>query len=246
MTASNIRPWCCREEKDSKGFFFVCVFDFQKWSMPSFSHKHAPWYHRFPSLLRRFMLGWQSRRWKWWSGRGEEHTDIHVSSYQTWECKKQPLLWLHLNRILNAAVQFLQLSLSLSFSLLYNEFSLSFTHAVICCPCGSPRDCGLYWLFKMCAVDCEYIRRFVCTMWSGWIGWKRSLIRSRLSLCYVSWGDVNKWLGFLRPPGESRNFVPKCYITAAVKRILLRSGYVCCDRILFIFSLIYLHVHWRI
>lgn len=80
----------------------------------------------------------------------------------------------------------------------------------------------------MCAVDWWIISvGLVCTMWSGWVGWKRSLIRSRLSLCYVSWGDVNKWLGFFffgegfflfcgrREKAET--FVPKCYYSSSQK-----------------------------
>jgi hypothetical protein len=88
----------------------------------------------------------------------------------------------------------------------------------------------------MCAVDWWIISvGLVCTMWSGWVGWKRSLIRSRLSLCYVSWGDVNKWLGFFffgegffcfAAVGRKQKLLCRNVITAAVKRILSRSGYV--------------------
>lgn len=205
----------------------------------------------------------------------EGHTDIHVSSsYQTWECKQQPLMrWLivHLNRILNAAqFSFFQLSL------IYNKFSFSFTHAIIFVvpvPVSLPGICGLYWLFpnktkrKMCAVDWWIISvGLVCTMWSGWVEWKRSLIRSRLSLYYVSWGDVNKWLGFFffwwgvflfcgrREKAET--FVPKFYYSSSQKdSFTLRLRQQCAVTEYFFFCLffffrscllIYLHVHWRI
>jgi hypothetical protein len=100
----------------------------------------------------------------------------------------------------------------------------------------------------MCAVDWWIISvGLVCTMWSGWVGWKRSLIRSRLSLCYVSWGDVNKWLGFfflvrgffvLRPSGESRNFCAEMLLQQQSKGFFHApaTSAMRCDRILFFLS----------
>lgn len=121
---SMTRPWCCRE-RTIKIFWVVWIFHFRIKMIYAFISPAQ----NTPRVISQFSISLPPPVLYvsiCFAGNHEDendhrmtaegHTDIHVSSsYQTWECKQQPLMrWLivHLNRILNAAqFSFFQLSL---------------------------------------------------------------------------------------------------------------------------------------